>query len=126
MNDADPELDNLLRQARAGDGAALGRLLEQYRNYLSVLARLQIDRRLQGKVDGSDLVQETFLKAHRGFGEFRGATEAELAGWLRQILATTLANVVRHYYGRRRRDVRLERQLAAEMDGSSRLLDRAL
>jgi RNA polymerase sigma-70 factor (ECF subfamily) len=118
--DSDPEL--LLHRARAGDGEALGRLLERYRNYLVLLARLQIGRRLQGKVDDADLVQETFLKAHRDFGRFRGQTEAELVGWLRQILAGNLAHLVRRYWGTRRRDVRLERQLADELDHSSQVL----
>jgi hypothetical protein len=55
-NGSDP--GQLLGRARAGNNAALGRLLELHRNYLNLLARLQIGRRLQGKVDGSDLVQE--------------------------------------------------------------------
>jgi RNA polymerase sigma-70 factor (ECF subfamily) len=118
--------EQLLGLAQAGDNAALGQLLEQYRNYLALLARLQIGRRLQGKVDAADLVQETFLKAHRDFGQFRGASAGEWVGWLRQILVLTLAQVVRRYCGTRRRDVRLERDLAHELDQSSRLLDRGL
>ncbi|MGH7140903.1 MAG: hypothetical protein ACREHD_34670, partial [Pirellulales bacterium] len=55
----------LLTRARLGDGNALGALLEFYRSYLALLARLSIDRRLQGKADASDLVQETFLQAGR-------------------------------------------------------------
>src|SRR5262249_9620246 len=50
----------------------------------------------------------------------------ELAGWLRQILANLLANLVRHYQGTQRRDVRLERQLAVELEQSSQALDRGL
>jgi RNA polymerase sigma-70 factor (ECF subfamily) len=106
--------------------AALGRLLERYRGYLSLLARLQIGRRLQGKVDADDLVQETFLKASRDFAAFRGQDEEALAGWLRQILACRLANLVRHYLGTRRRDQRLERELADQLDQSSRALDGGL
>jgi RNA polymerase sigma-70 factor (ECF subfamily) len=93
-----------------------------YRNYLGLLARLEIGRRLQGKVDDSDLVQDTFLQAHRHFAEFRGTTEAELVSWLRQILADVVGKLVRRFYGTQRRDVRLERDLAAEMDRSSRAL----
>ncbi|MGG7377388.1 helix-turn-helix domain-containing protein, partial [Escherichia coli] len=62
----------LLRLAQAGDSQALGQVLELYRNYLTLLARMQIGRRLQGKVDAADLVQETFLAAHRDFAHFRG------------------------------------------------------
>jgi RNA polymerase sigma-70 factor (ECF subfamily) len=127
MNAAsDPEPEELLRQARVGSGPALGQLLEMYREYLALLARLQIGQRLQGKVDASDLVQETFLQAHRNFAQFRGATEAELTAWLRQILASRLAKLLRRYCGTGRRDLRLERELADELDASSRALDRAL
>jgi RNA polymerase sigma-70 factor (ECF subfamily) len=119
-----PEL--LLDQARAGDGPALGRLLESYRAYLSVLARVQIGRRLQGKADASDVVQEAFLGAARDFGQFRGTSEGEFRAWLRQILASLLANLVRHYHGTQRRDIRLERQLSVELDQSSVALDRGL
>jgi RNA polymerase sigma-70 factor (ECF subfamily) len=104
----------------------LGQLLERYRSYLALLARLQIDRRLQGKLDEEDLVQQTFLLAHRHFVQFRGTTEHELATWLRRILASCVANALRHYLGTKRRDLRLERQLAAELDRSSRVLDRGL
>src|SRR5438270_8657957 len=124
--DADPDPEELLGLARAGSGPALGQLLELYRTYLALLARLQIGRRLQRKVDAADLVQDTFLEAHRHFPEFRGVTEAELACWLRQILAGLLANLVRRYYGTQRRDVRLERELADELDRSSRVLDQSL
>jgi RNA polymerase sigma-70 factor (ECF subfamily) len=121
-----PDPEQLLQSARHGDAAALGQLLELYRQYLTLLARLQINRRLQRKVDASDVVQETFLEAHRDFTQFRGAGERELLGWLRQILASNLANVVRHYQGTRRRDVRLERELTLQLDQSSRALEPGL
>jgi RNA polymerase sigma-70 factor (ECF subfamily) len=121
-----PDPEQLLCRARARDGPALGKLLELYRNYLELLARLQIGRRLQGKVDAADLVQETFLAAHMHFAQFRGTTEEELAGWLRQILASRLAKLVRRFCGTQRRDVRLERQLEDELDQSSRQLDQRL
>jgi RNA polymerase sigma-70 factor (ECF subfamily) len=123
---ADPSHEDLLCQARKGDRTAFGRLLESYRAYLLVLARVQIGRRLQGKVDAADVVQEAFLGAHRDFAQFRGTTEKEFLGWLRGILASLLANLVRHYQGTQRRDVRLERQLAVELEQSSQALDRGL
>ncbi|MCI0463947.1 MAG: sigma-70 family RNA polymerase sigma factor, partial [Gemmataceae bacterium] len=97
-----------------------------YRSYLSLLARLQISRRLQGKVDAADLVQETFLEAHRHLARFRGSTEAELVSWLRQILATQVAHLVRRYCGSQRRNVLLERELALELEKSSQVLDHGL
>jgi len=121
-----PDPEELLGLARGGSGPALGQLLELYRNYLALLARLQIGRRLQGKVDAADLVQDTFVEAHRHFREFRGTTEGEIVAWLRQILAGLLGNLVRRYLGTQRRDVRLERKLVDELDRSSRALDQNL
>jgi RNA polymerase sigma-70 factor (ECF subfamily) len=109
----------LLAQARQGKPEALGRLLDVYRGYLRLLLRLQIGRRLRSKVDDSDLIQETFLEAHRQFERFRGQSEGELVNWLREILAGSLAQVIRRYYKTQRRDLRLEQELAAELGASS-------
>ena len=93
-HDDRPGPDELLRLARAGDGPALGHLLERCRGYLMLLARVQVGRRLQGKVDASDVVQETFLKAHANFAQFRGNTEGELAGRLAGLAAAERERVV--------------------------------
>ncbi|WP_148596553.1 sigma-70 family RNA polymerase sigma factor [Aquisphaera giovannonii] len=109
----------LLARARDGDNSAMGELLQRYRNYLSLLARVQIGRQLQGKLDVADVVQEANLAAHRAIGQFRGSTEAQLLAWLRQILVAILANQVRKFVGTRRRDVTLERELGDHIDQSS-------
>jgi RNA polymerase sigma-70 factor (ECF subfamily) len=96
--------------------------LERFREYLHLLARLQLDARLQSKLDSSDLVQQTLLQAHQNLGQFRGQSEAELAGWLRVILAHTVANeVCRFHQGKR--DVALERSLEAAVEESSSRLE---
>jgi RNA polymerase sigma-70 factor (ECF subfamily) len=122
----DPDPEQLLRQARGGDTEALGRLLELYRSYLMLLGQVQLDRRLHSKVDPTDVVQETFLEAARDFPQFQGNSEGELVGWLRKILVTNLANLVRRFLGTQRRDVRLERDLEVDVGQSSDLLDRGL
>jgi DNA-directed RNA polymerase specialized sigma24 family protein len=71
------------------------RPLECYRDYLGVLARAQLDPRLQGKLDPSDLVQQTLLKAYAQGDQFRSRTEAAFQAWLRQVLATGLAEALR-------------------------------
>ena len=114
-----PDVGALIDHARTGDEAALGRLLAGYSAYLQLLGRLQLNRRLQGKIDAADVVQETFLEAARDFGQFRGRTEAELLAWLRQILAFNLANQVRRYLGTQRRDARLEQELAQDLEQSA-------
>ena len=126
MTASEDNPERLLQRARAGDGAARGRLLEAYRGYLTFLARLRLGRRLRGKVEPSDLVQEAFLEAHRDFDAFRGTSSAELLSWLRQVLAHNLANQVRRFQGTRRRDLRLERDLVAELEQSSQALARGL
>jgi RNA polymerase sigma-70 factor, ECF subfamily len=101
------------------DGAAA---LAGFRDYLRLLAQLQLDRRLRGKLDPSDLVQVTLLKACQSYGQFRGKSAAEQAAWLRTILASTLANAVRDYT-RDKRDVDLERSLEQSLAGSSARLE---
>ena len=96
--------------------------LERFRNYLYLLARLQCQRRLQAKVDASDIVQQTMVQALGGLGAFRGRSEAEMAAWLRQILAKHLASVARDL-GREKRDVARERSLEAALDQSASRLE---
>jgi len=104
-------------------GSQFGRVLDSYRAYLNLLVRIEIGRGLQAKVDGSDLVQETLLEAHRHLPQFRGSSEGQFVAWLRQIMAAKLANLLRHYYGTQGRDVRLEREMGVHLDQSSQLLD---
>jgi RNA polymerase sigma-70 factor (ECF subfamily) len=69
--------------------------LENYQEYLSILARGRIGSQLRSRVAASDIVQETLLDAHRKRGQFRGTTQAEVAAWLRRILASRLADAFR-------------------------------
>jgi RNA polymerase sigma-70 factor (ECF subfamily) len=120
---ASEELPDLARLTTDPD---LGPRLEAHRDYLTVLARMQIGRHLQGKVDPADVVQETFLHAVRDVAQFRGTSDQELAGWLRQMLAARLADQVRRYCGTQSRDVHLEQALQVGLDQSSQVLDRGL
>lgn len=95
-----PEL--LLARARAGDQQALGQLLEEYREYLRLLARTRVGRDLQVRLDPSDLIQDALLEAHRDFRQFLGHTEAELTVWLRRILVRNLADQLKHHHSQRR------------------------
>lgn len=92
--------------------------LNRYRTYLHLLAQLNLASRLQGKIDPSDVVQQTLLQAHENLEQFRGRDDAELAAWLRQILANHLAKLIRDF-GRAKRDVAAERSLEAELGTSS-------
>jgi RNA polymerase sigma-70 factor (ECF subfamily) len=92
--------------------------LERFRSYLVLLARLKLDCKLRGKLDASDVVQQTLLEAHQALASFRGDDLPAQAAWLRQILARNLANAVRDLT-RAKRDVRKERSLQAVLDNSA-------
>src|SRR5262245_55543949 len=91
------DVPTLLAAARGGDAAARDRLFARCRTYLGLAARSRVESWLRAKVDASDIVQQTMLEAHRGFGAFRGGTEAEWLAWLRMILDRNAADFVRHY-----------------------------
>ena len=100
--------------------------LEAYRDYLRLLAGVQLDPRLRGKLDPSDVVQETLARALEKAEQFRGTTEAARAAWLRQILASQLAAAVRRYLDAGKRDAGRERSLHAALEDSSARLEALL
>lgn len=113
---------SLISDARRGDKSSIGVLLEQYHNYLLVLASTQLENRLQPRVSPSDVVQETMLRAHKNFAQFRGHSEGELLAWLRQILVNNLAKFVEQHVLAARRDVRREvsiQRLGAALEQST-------
>lgn len=119
-------VSGLIAAARRGDQGALGRLLGLYRNYLRLLAETSLDRRLSSKLDPSDAVQETLLKASQRFDQFRGGNENDLVSWLRKILGRHLTDVYRAYHENQGRDPARERSLDDALDASSFALDRLL
>ena len=94
--------------ARAGSREALGKVLEAARQYLVSIARQELDPDLRAKNSPSDLVQETFVEAQRDFGQFQGATDAELLAWLRQIVIRTAGHARRDHLDAGKRDLARE------------------
>ena len=117
--------ERLLAQARQGDPAALGALLDLYNNYLFFLARGQMGAVLRDRLAPSDVVQETFLEAHRDFHGFRGVGEAELLAWLRRILVRNLVDLLRYHSDDRRAQTRQE-SLDAMLERSAARAHQAL
>jgi len=98
--------------------AGAGRELERFRHYLTLLARMQLDPSLQGKVDLSGVVQQTLLEAHQAWEQLRQWDEGRQLVWLRRALANSLTGEVRKL-GAAARDVARERSLEAERERSS-------
>lgn len=113
------QVPELIELARAGNRDALDQLFGLCRNYLQVVARVEVETSLRSKVDPSDVVQQTLLEAHRGFGRFQGTSEAEWMAWLRKILSHNAADFVRFWHGTEKRKLRREVRLNGNSDRSS-------
>lgn len=112
------DITGLIAASRKGDEEAKARLLSHFRDYLRLLANVQIRPLLKSKFDESDVVQETCLQAIEVFDQFRGENEKQLAAWLRQILANKGAWMARKFITEKR-DARLEQNLRHQIDQSS-------
>jgi RNA polymerase sigma-70 factor (ECF subfamily) len=111
MNDDTIPADDLLEQARRGDREALGQLLEAQRAALHRLAERQLAGRVAVRVAASDVIQQTFLEAHRSFQQFAGRGARELAAWLQGILDHKVAGAIRDHTLLQKRSVRREQSL---------------
>jgi RNA polymerase sigma-70 factor (ECF subfamily) len=103
--------NELLEQALQGDREALGRLLQTQRAVLHHLAQRQLQGRIAVRVDASDVIQQTFLEAHRTFPQFAGADARELIAWLECILDHKIAGAIRDHTLLQKRAVGRERSL---------------
>ncbi len=101
----------------AADKPISGERLEQYRSYLNFLAAAHLDPMHRRRVDPSDIVQLTLAEAFQKQEQFRGTADAELAGWLRQMLKHNVADAIRRM-GRAKRNIRRERPLEADVEDS--------
>ena len=101
----------LLEKARQGDREALGRLLEAQRAALHRLAERQLGGPIAVRVDASDIIQQTFLEAHRGFRQFAGQDERELTAWLLRILDHKVAGAIRDHALLQKRNVHRDRSM---------------
>lgn len=101
----------LIERARAGDRAALGELLEKYRGFLRGLADRLMDDRAAGRLDASDIVQQTCLSVHKHIAEFQGDGDAQFAAWLRQIHERNIRNAARNQLHAGKRAIDRENRL---------------
>src|SRR6516165_6008092 len=113
MPEADHDAGKWLAQAQAGSLEALGHALEACRSYLLLVADRELSPDLKAKGGASDLVQETFIEAHKDFGRFQGKSDAGFLAWLRCLLQHRLANFARRYRKTQKRGLAREVALAA-------------
>ncbi len=106
----------LIQAARDGDDSALNEIWRQLRSYLLIFADQRLDDGLRGKLDASDVVQQSLLEAHRDFGEFRGESESELKSWISRLVVHNLSDAGRRFRQSQQRDVAKEVTLSAEAE----------
>src|SRR5262249_32395830 len=100
--------DVLLQRARGGDCEALAELFEQHRGRLEQMVRLRLDRRLQGRLDPADVLQEAYLDVARRFPEYVANPALPFFLWLRLLTGQRLTDLHRHHLGAKMRDAALE------------------
>ncbi len=111
MEESEFLLKSMLSEAQAGSDSAIVRLFEFYRSRLRRSIALRMDRRLQGRVDPSDIVQEAFLDFQKRFEEFAHQHGVPFFLWLRSIACDRLHKVHRAHLEAQKRDVRREQPM---------------
>jgi RNA polymerase sigma-70 factor (ECF subfamily) len=123
MRDEPLPIPELIRRAQAGDAGALQDLLGRCREFVRLVVRHRSGGRLQARVDSSDLVQETLLRAAQNIRQFQGTGEEEWRAWLGRIAEREVVHQLRHHLGAAKRDASREEPLAPEpsANGTARL-----
>jgi RNA polymerase sigma-70 factor (ECF subfamily) len=104
MHDEHESLDELLREAAGGDERAVARLFDLYHSRLKRMVHLRLNRRLQGRVDDSDVLQDAYLEATRRLPEYLKDPQAPFFLWLRRITGDKLLEIHRTHLGAQMRD----------------------
>jgi len=104
MTEIGTTTDDLLRRAKSGDEAALGTLFTHYRERLRKMVRLRLDRRVFGRLDPSDVLQEAYLDVARRFPEYAAAPTVSFYLWLRALTGQRLIDLHRQHLGAQMRD----------------------
>ena len=104
MTEMGATTDDLLRRAKAGDAAALGALFAHYRDRLRTMVRLRLDRRVVGRLDPSDVLQEAYLDVARRFPEYAATPVVSFYVWLRALTGQRLIDLHRQHLGAKMRD----------------------
>lgn len=102
--DADDRLATLISRLRAGDDSVLGELFSAYRDQLRRMVQFRMDRRVRGRVDASDILQEAYMDAAQHLQRFRDHPEMPFVVWVRLMTTQRLIDVHRKHLGAQMRD----------------------
>jgi RNA polymerase sigma-70 factor (ECF subfamily) len=108
MSDLDDDGTDLLRRAAAGDQASWRALLARHEDRLRRLVALRLDRRLQGRLDPSDVLQEVYLEVAAHLGDYLREPALPFYLWLRGVAGNKLLELHRHHLGTEMRDAKRE------------------
>src|SRR6266702_8488844 len=104
MTTPEPDEADFLRRATAGDQQALAALFSRYRDRLRKMVRLRLDRRMSGRIDASDVLQDAYLDVARRFPEYAAAPTVPFYLWLRALTGQRLVDLHRRHLGAQMRD----------------------
>jgi RNA polymerase sigma-70 factor, ECF subfamily len=108
MSSEADQADELLDRARRGDPLALAELFDRYRDRLKHMVRLRLDRRLAGRLDASDVLQEAFIEASKRLAPRPREREMPAFLWLRLVTGQVLIGLHRRHLGAKMRDAGVE------------------
>jgi RNA polymerase sigma-70 factor, ECF subfamily len=104
----DPESQRLIERARAGDPAAVSEIFARHRQRLRRMVEMRLDRRLQGRIDASDVIQEAHLEVATRLADYLKEPKLPLFLWLRLVVGERLMKLHRTHLGAQKRDAGIE------------------
>lgn len=108
------QTEDYIKQAQAGDASAINGLLEHHRNAVRHLVRIRLDRKVQQRVDVSDVVQDVMIEANRRLADFLREMPMPFHLWVRQIAKDRIIDTHRKHRGSAKRSVDREQKLGAQ------------
>lgn len=114
-----PEIDQLLERIHAGSASAADSLVNEHRSRLKKMVAVRLDRRLQGRVDPSDVVQDVLCEATRRLPEYLASCKLPFYPWLRQMAWDRLFQLHHQHVRVQKRSVNRERPNAFELSDDS-------
>ena len=116
---ADEDDEALAARLRLGEEEALGLLFWQCRPRLARMVQFRLDRRMAGRIDADDILQEAYLAALQRLEHFPREEGGSSYIWLRLIVMQTLVDVHRRHLGAQMRDAGREISLHGHADAGS-------